>query len=1197
MASVTTVRDRAMDVSWRIELLGGLRVVQADRVITRFRRHKTGALLAYLAYNLHRSHRREELIELLWPASEPQAGHNRLRVALSSLRHQFEPPTSTPVAVLKADRELVQLNGDAVTTDVGEFHAARQSAAQARNITERAGWLAAAVERYGGELLPGYFEEWILPERQRLAEAYFDTLGELVAESEQAGDLKEAIQWARRAAGADPLREEAHHTLIRLLASAGRPQAACRYYRELEARLSTTCGAAPAPEIQEFVRALERQGVRSMRRAGETTRESLDPHLAQVAALRGVAHRTPLPQASTHPPLSSKASAVTPQEMRLPVPMTRFFGREEEIRQLRELLSLPDEGRTTPCLVTLTGPGGSGKTRLALAAAARLWSGFHGAVWFVPLADILDPRLIVDKLLELLSRYRSPGTEPWEQVTAFLLRQPTLLLLDNFEHLVSEGALVVRSLLDEVSTLTVLVTSRQRLGLAGERQFPVPLLPVPGDSGLWAVGSKESATGSDLPTAHCPLPIVAGCPSVQLFVERAQAVRPDFQLRPANAAAVVGLCRQLEGLPLALELAAARIGALTPAQMLSRLKPRFELLVSRQRDLAPRHRSLWSALDWSYQLLSSELQRFFARLSVFRGGWTLDAAEKICAGEGVGRWVSGVGEEDADTTPDVPDRTSNPHRPMPALDCLEQLRECSLVLAEEIGARRPALDSGEDLSERPTLPTGFREAEIRFRLLETLREYGAEQLTPAERSELARRHALHYLALAESAETEFTGPDQLAWLDQLEQEHQNFRAALDWCGEALGSRLSATSDDEPNLAAGREPRAESAWEIGLRLGGALGYFWSARGYWAEGRERLKQLLALPGAATRTTARAKVLRHAGVLVLARSEPEAARGLLAESVAIYRELGEPLGAAESLIGLGDAARNCGDDDAARACYEESLAINRSLGRQGGIAQAVFGLSEIARADGDLMTAVSLARQSLELYREIDNRRGIAFALIQLAVMVHHQADYMGARAYLEESLAIARELGDKPDIATALLNLGDVSRCLGDYAAAAAAYQERLELCRDLADEWGIAGTLNTLGIAAHRRDDHRRALALFTESIALYRELGSRPSTSGHDQELSVRYTSLCLAGLAGVSAERGQPEWAARILGAAAAALEAIDADLWPAERADFERSAAAVRDAASEAAFAACWAEGHALPLEQAILLALGEEPQLRRS
>jgi predicted ATPase len=394
----------------------------------------------------------------------------------------------------------------------------------------------------------------------------------------------------------------------------------------------------------------------------------------------------------------------------LPVQFTRFFGREDELTRLEEILL-----EEKPHLLTLTGPGGSGKTRLALEAARQLIEPFGGAVWFVPLQDLTDPGLLPGAIAASLRLPRLPQVEPLEQVVEVLSRQPSLLVLDNFEHLLGSGLMVndsmvygstinhqpsaislVRTLLERVPSLTLLITSRQVLNLTGEREFYVSPLPTPG--------------GEDTPEW------LLRCPSVQLFVDRAQKVRPDFQVTPANAPAVSELCYRLEGIPLALELAAARVQVLTPVQMLAQLEHRFDFLVSRKRDEARRHQTLRAAMDWSYQLLSPELQRFFARLSVFRGGWTLEAAAAVASDE----WQ--VTSDESPITSHQSPVISN------ALDTLAQLQECSLVQAEEAGA------------------------EMRFRMLETLREYAGEQLASEEQAALRERHADYFLHWVEEAE-------------------------------------------------------------------------------------------------------------------------------------------------------------------------------------------------------------------------------------------------------------------------------------------------------------------------------------------------------------------------------------------------------------------------------------------------------------
>jgi DNA-binding SARP family transcriptional activator len=466
-----------MDQRCRIEMFGWLRVVQADRVVSRFRTRKTGALLAYLAYYSHRSHPREHLIEFLWPESPPSVGRTNFRTELTSLRRQLEPPGVPQGAVILANRDTVQLNPAACVTDVALFEAALQAAARVASPAGRADQLAAAAELYRGNLLPSSSEEWVLAERERLAEAFLQALHELVALLEEVGDRPRALQWARRALAAEPLREESHHELIRLLLAAGQIEAARAQYEQGEQLLVRELGATFSPEIHALVQDLPppkerppclQPAVRLPRRRGSTPNPGLEPGAPGDG-------RGPTTDGAELPPSAPQPSfaAARPTD-NLPLRFTRFFGRQWEMEELRAGL-LDSETR----LVTLTGPAGTGKTRLALEVARRLRDAFPGGAWSVSLLDLTDPALIPDQALHSLRLPRSPHREPLEQVASFLSAAPALLLLDNFEHLVEGGAEIVQDLLERVAHLTVLVTSRQCLRLEGEREFPVAPLPVP----------------------------------------------------------------------------------------------------------------------------------------------------------------------------------------------------------------------------------------------------------------------------------------------------------------------------------------------------------------------------------------------------------------------------------------------------------------------------------------------------------------------------------------------------------------------------------------------------------------------------------------------------------------------------------------------------------------------------------------------
>jgi predicted ATPase/DNA-binding SARP family transcriptional activator/Tfp pilus assembly protein PilF len=822
-------------------------------------------------------------------------------------------------------------------------------------------------------------------------------------------------------------------------------------------------------------------------------------------------------RAKPFPPL--RAEAGTPS--RLPPPLTRFFGREAELGRLLALLrpASPDTGgpeRSSPAqderqpptlrLVTLTGPGGIGKTRLALEAGARLEADWEGAVWFVPFADLSDAGLIPSALVSALGLPRSGTVEPLDQVVAALEARPALLLLDNFEHLVEEGAGLVRRLLQRIPTLTCLVTSRQRLEIAGEHEMALMPLPVPAmpDSAPRRHSMPDATVHAERRDGTAPSP--EGSPlsesylmyeSVRLFVDRAQAVRPDFQITAGNATAIATLCAGLEGIPLALELAASRAQVLTPAQMAAQLKDRFTLLVSRRRDMAARHRTLLSAVEWSYRLLPDELKRVFARLSVFRGGWDLAAAEAIGA--------------DLEMAP---------------LDALAQLQECSLILTAEQG----------DV--------------IRFRMLETLREYAQRRLQESgEEAAISRRHTEFYLAQAEQAAACLQGPEQGVWLDRIQTDLDNFRAAL--------NRQRATSGQ------GAE---------GLRLAVALWRFWEMRGYWKEGREYLAALLARADNASPAVERARALQAAGVLAERQGDLGEAQALLEEGMEIARVTEDRTTVAASLHILGSVAfRQC-DYPAARARYEESLALQRRLENRPGIASVLYSLGFALRVEGEYAGARLRIEECLTLYRDMGDRRGVALGLNALGLIVWSQGDYDEARRLFEECLAVSDALRYPEGMASAMCNLGIIAHELGDFVLARQRQEACLEIFRALGANRSIAGALNNLGLEVAELGDYARAHKLFVESLLLRRTLNDKVGIAALFEafaELAMRHE---------------QPEQSAGLWAAAMTLRERIGAPVQPNDRAEIDRSIAAVRSVLGSARFAAAWAQGSAMTMEETI-------------
>ncbi len=959
-----------MNPPWRVELFGSLRLRGNSQSITRFRTQQTGALLAYLAYHPG-PHTREVLIEVLWPEVAIATGRNNLRLALSSLRRQLEPPGFASGAVLLAGRLQAGLKPETFTTDVMEFEAALEAVPQAPNAAEQIGLLAAAVELYRGPLLPGFYESWILAEEQRLEELFSGALLRLITELERGGEPERALQFARHGARAAP-----HNEAARL---------------ELQ-RLDLT----------------PRRRVRRTTRPEDTTPRHSDEPAATIAA----------PLYSAAPVFQPIASA---SKLHLPFQFTRFFGRAGEMAHLREML-LDAQTR----LVTLTGPGGSGKTRLAIETARSLASS-PLAIAFAPLADLSDAHLIPGALLDALRLHPAPIKPALEQVIEALsnlpVEQSALLVLDNFEHLVPAGVALLETLVARVPRLTLLVTSRQRLDAAGEREYFLPPLPVPPATGLEAAGGTTPT--SQTPTSPTPAQLLE-YESVQLFVDRAQAARADFQVTPRNAAATAQLVRRAEGIPLAIELVAARAQVLSPAQMLAQVERGLDFEATRRQALPQRQRTLRATMDWSYRLLPPALQSFFAQLSVFRGGFTSEAAQQVCEG---------------------------PH----ALDALTQLRGASLLLAAETAP-----------------PSG--ETEMRFRLLEPLREYAAQQLTAPRQAELQRRHAEFYMNWAVQQEKGFTGSQAEIAVAQMSLEADNFLAVLEWarCPEQAG------------------------W--GLRLGAALCWFWIQAFDLREIRRRMDELLVLDqqsenaSAATGVHVRAKAQTSLGFIAQKQGDYPAARLYLEASAQTWRELGNADGLSAALNGLGSVVLALGDYPAARTISQETLALYQQRHDAEGTAIELTKLSDIARAEGDFERARLLAQEALALWEKQNSLWGRAWARLVLGLAALGAGDIENARVALEESVALRRQISEGT-LAEALCALGEAVLAGGDREQAVALVQESLRLHREMARRRGHRQTVHrsfeVLAYACVAAQQMERAATLLAVAAAL-REAALQP---------------------------------------------------------------------------------------------------------
>ena len=772
----------------------------------------------------------------------------------------------------------------------------------------------------------------------------------------------------------------------------------------------------------------------------------------------------------------------------LPLQPTPLIGREAHVAAVHDRLLQP-----AVRLLTLTGPGGTGKTRLALQVAADLLDSFPDGVFFVNLALISEPNLVVSTIAQTLSVTEAGGRPLLEMVQAYLRDKHLLLLLDNFEQVV-EAAPVVADLLQAAPRLKALVTSRVALRLSGEHEYAVPPLTLPD------------------PKRLPPLERLAQYEAVRLFIERAQAAKADFMVTNVNAPAVAEICVRLDGLPLAIELAAARSKLLSPEALLARLSNRLKLLTGGARDLPARQQTLRAAIDWSYGLLEPGEQTLFARLAVFAGGCTLEAIEAVC-------------NADRDL-------------PIDLFDGVASLLDKSLLRQEE----------GPD-------------GEPRFVMLETIHEYASEQLEASGDAEtLRRRHADYFLALVEEAEPQLTGPEQGAWLDELEEEHDNLRAVLRWSLQREGGS-----------------------EMALHLAVTLRRFWTRRSHMSEGRGWLEAALEV-GGTVQPSLRAEAFCCAGMLARLQGDYPRATQLCEAGLALYRELGDRWGIAFAVNELGRMVTRTGEYAQAQALLEESLALRRGIGDKSLVAYALDGLGSLAVEQGEYGRAQALQEESLALRRGQRDQRDISESLRRLGKVVLLQGDYARAEGLLEESLQLLQQLGTKQDVGAALRYLGRVVLLQGDYARAEGLLEESLQLLREVGTKQDVAGALYTLGVVKLFQGDDARARVLFKESLVIRQELRDQAGIAE------------CIEGFAMLPAGSEQhrpedtldPQRAAVLFGAAAALRVAIGAPLPPVDRPAYDRHLTVARARLDEAAWMAAWAEGWAMPLERVIAYAL---------
>lgn len=830
------------------------------------------------------------------------------------------------------------------------------------------------------------------------------------------------------------------------------------------------------------------------------------------------------------------AGPVTPGN--LPRQLNRFVGREREITEVMQLMAKVS-------LLTLTGVGGGGKTRLALRVAEEFEAAFPDGRWLAELGPLSDPEQVAATVARVLGLREEPGRSLPDLIAAGVGQRSVLVILDNCEHLLDAAGHLAEHLLQACPRLKILVTSREPLGIGGETVWRVPSL-----------ATTPTAEGSPGEAA-------------ELFVDRARSVVPAFRLEGGAIAIVQKICARLDGIPLAIELAASRVRLLSVEQILAKLDDRFRLLTGGSRTALERHQTLRATVDWSYGLLSAAEKRLLRHLSVFAGGWTLEAATA----------VSGA---DADE--------------FEVLDSLAHLVDKSLVAMEEAGGA------------------------VRYRMLETVRQFAREELDRSNEGGDAReRHLRFFLSLAEDGEAGLKGRDQKAWLERLEVEHENMLSALRWA-----------------------PSCADGTETALRLAAALTSFWLARGHFVLGRAAVAEVLALPGVMPpeRTTAaeeagteplhpdlvahpllRARMLTAAGTLALGQGEWPVARHHFEDALDLWRGLGDRAGISRASNLLGVVLLRLGEVAAARRSMEESLELARALGERSMLPSVLNNLGSLAMNRQDNEAAYRHFEEAALILRDLGNRLHLAVALGNQGHVAQRLGDTAAADRCYSESLALHLELGNRPGAAGTLTLLGQSAWTRGEYAEARRRWTEALTCYRDIGSRRGEADILNNLGLLALDEENLAEAGPLFEESLAIQRELGSLPrealvlanlglvrhregrrpeAAECYRRSLEIRADAEEFAeaiglieGSAALAAETGRFVDAARLIGAAQQMRVAFSRSIPEPELRRLEEIRAKIRGALGEERCGAAEADGERMTPGEAIRVAMdGLEP-----
>jgi len=1000
IGSLLAARPIAKLASWvqysvvDFRILGPLEVWDPDRPLP-LGGGKQRALLAILLLEANRVVSTERLIELLWGEEAPETVGNTLQVTVSQLRKILEPGhvRGDPYKVLVSQEPGYLIRISPEQLDLSRFEQLRRKAHEARSDADWeavAGHLHAALALWRGMPLSDLAQElYVITEANRLNEMRMQAIEDRLEAELTLGRHADIVGEIQSLVAQHPLRERLRGQLMLALYRSGRQGDASNVFHETRAALVEQLGMEPSPALQKLFKAILNQ----------------DPSLD----LPIVERRTPT---------------------NLPLQLTSFVGRRSAIEELRDLLS----GYR---LVTLSGAGGVGKTRLAMQLASEVLHGYRDGVWLVELASVTNPELVPQAVATVLDVREQAGVPLSTTLSRYLAARETLMLLDNCEHLVTGVAGFVETILQTCPRVRALCTSREPLKVRGEIAWRVPSLQVPD------------------PNRQLSLEELSTCEAIVLFCERAKMSAASFALTERTASAVIDICQHLDGIPLGIELATAKLNVLSVDQIAERLGDRFQLLTGGSRTVLPRQQTLQATIDWSHDLLDERGRVLLRRLAAFLGGFSLEAAESVCS--------------------------SPPLKTADIVELLEGLVEKSFVLVDGLGSQP------------------------RYDLLETIRQYASQRLQESGEFEAIRaRHLSWFLSFAKRVEGAATGLDQLQWLDAFEKDHDNLRLALAWSIQrresittlGLAAAMGMFWRARGYVSEGRQILAEavaadSGGQPALR---ASALAWAAILACDQSDDGLAEAFAeesvkLSRESSNWPAMGFALRTLAILATTHDEYERAGQFFEESLAAYSRGSDTAGAAKTLTSFAHLANGTGDTERSKELIEKSLKLSQSVGDREAIANAQDILGEAEFYAGNFEASTRLLRESINYYREVGEQPRMGIALHQLGMLLRCQGEFEQAIATLNDSLRITRDLNDQQYTAYALSELGVVAREQLDYGRAQSLIGESLRAVVRIGDRWATARCVQELGAVAAEQGDLDRGGKLLGAAESLRQAIG------------------------------------------------------------------------------------------------------------